>query len=55
MFLVWPFRTADAAPAVLEVVSKHARRIVLLSAVGVRDDVEEQAGPIIQFHATLSA
>jgi uncharacterized protein YbjT (DUF2867 family) len=53
VFLVWPFRTAEAAPAVLEVISRHARRIVLLSSMGVRDDVEEQADPINQFHADL--
>jgi uncharacterized protein YbjT (DUF2867 family) len=52
VFLVWPFLTADAAPAVLEVVTKHARRIVLLSVM-VRDDVEVQFSPIIQFHADL--
>lgn len=53
VFLVWPFFTAEAAPAVLNVVAKHARRIVLLSSMGVRDDVEAQADPINQFHADL--
>jgi uncharacterized protein YbjT (DUF2867 family) len=53
VFLVWPFLTAEAAPAILDVVTRHARRIVLLSAVGVRDDVEVQFNPIIQFHADL--
>jgi len=53
VFLVWPFLTAEAAPAVLEVAAKHARRIVYLSSMGVRDDLEEQADPINQFHADL--
>ncbi|MGH3887670.1 MAG: NAD(P)H-binding protein [Pseudonocardiaceae bacterium] len=53
VFLVWPFLTAEAAPAVLDVVAKQARRVVLLSSMGVRDDVEEQADPINQFHADL--
>jgi uncharacterized protein YbjT (DUF2867 family) len=38
VFLVWPFFTADAAPAVLDVIAKHARRVVYLSAMSVRDD-----------------
>ncbi|MDQ3762555.1 MAG: NAD(P)H-binding protein [Actinomycetota bacterium] len=53
VFLVWPFLTAEAAPAVLEVVGKHVHRIVYLSSMGVRDDVDEQADPINQFHADL--
>jgi uncharacterized protein YbjT (DUF2867 family) len=53
VFLVWPFLTSEAAPAVLDVVAKHAGRIVLLSSMGVRDDVDEQVDPINQFHADL--
>jgi uncharacterized protein YbjT (DUF2867 family) len=55
VFLVWPFLTADLAPAVLDVVmlSKHVRRVVYLSSLWVRDDVERQLDPIIQFHADL--
>jgi uncharacterized protein YbjT (DUF2867 family) len=53
IFLVWPFFTAEAAPAVLKVITKHAGRIVYLSSAGVRDDVEPQANPISQFHADL--
>ncbi|MGK5558945.1 SDR family oxidoreductase, partial [Actinomadura kijaniata] len=30
VFLVWPLPTADAAPAVVEAVAAHARRVVLL-------------------------
>jgi uncharacterized protein YbjT (DUF2867 family) len=53
VFLLWPFLTAEAAPAVLDVVSKHARRIVYLSSMSVRDNVEEQADPISAFHADV--
>jgi uncharacterized protein YbjT (DUF2867 family) len=53
VFLVWPFLTAEAAPAVVDAVRKHARRIVYLSSMSVRDDVEQQAEPISAFHADL--
>lgn len=53
VFLVWPFLTAEAAPAVLEAVERHVRRAVYLSSMGVRDGVEEQADPINQFHADV--
>jgi len=53
LFLVWPFLTAEAAPAVLDAVRKHARRIVYLSSAGVRDDLEQQSDPINQFHADI--
>jgi uncharacterized protein YbjT (DUF2867 family) len=53
VFLVWPFRIAEAASAVLNVVTQHARRIVYLSAMGVPDDSDVHAHPIVQFHADL--
>ena len=53
VFLVWPFLTVEAAPAVLDAVKRHARRIVYLSSMGVRDDLERQADPINQFHADM--
>jgi uncharacterized protein YbjT (DUF2867 family) len=53
VFLVWPFRTARAAPALLQAVAKHARRIVYLSSMSVRDDRERQADPISGFHADI--
>ena len=53
VFLVWPFMTAEAAPAVLDAIAKRARRIVYLSSLGVRDDLEKQADPINQFHADI--
>ncbi|MGH8905193.1 MAG: NAD(P)H-binding protein [Egibacteraceae bacterium] len=53
VFLVWPFLTAEAAPAVLDAVAKHARRIVYLSSSGIHDDVEQQTNMITQFHAAV--
>jgi uncharacterized protein YbjT (DUF2867 family) len=53
VFLVWPFLTAEAAPALLRTVAKHARRIVYLSSMSVRDDRERQADPISAFHADV--
>ncbi|MER5424436.1 NAD(P)H-binding protein [Streptosporangium roseum] len=53
VFLVWPFLTADGAPAVLDVIGRHARRVVYLSSAGVREDVERQGDPINQFHADV--
>src|SRR5919107_4034984 len=40
--LIWPFFTAEVAPAFLDAVTKHARRIVFFSTEGVGDDLEQQ-------------
>jgi uncharacterized protein YbjT (DUF2867 family) len=53
VFLVWPGLTVQAGPAVLDVVAKHARRIVFLSSLSVRDDVDRQADPVTDFHADM--
>jgi uncharacterized protein YbjT (DUF2867 family) len=53
VFLLWPALRADLAPAVLEVVKKHARRLVFLSSLGIRDDLERQPDPINAFHADI--
>lgn len=53
VFLVWPFMTVDAAPPILDAVSQHARHVVYLSSMGIRDDVEKQVDPINQFHADM--
>ena len=42
VFLIWPFFTAEAAPPLLDVATKHARRIVYLSSGDVGDDLEQQ-------------
>ena len=50
-FLIWPFFTAEGAKSVVDLVTKHCRRIVFLSALTVRDDSELQTDPI--FHADI--
>ncbi|POX39797.1 nucleoside-diphosphate sugar epimerase [Streptomyces sp. Ru72] len=53
VFLIWPFLTTEGAPAVLEAIARHARRIVYLSSSGVKEDAERQTGPINQLHADM--
>lgn len=52
VFLMWPFMSSDGAHDVLDVIKRHARRIVYLSAEGTRPE-EQQTNPILQFHADL--
>jgi uncharacterized protein YbjT (DUF2867 family) len=53
VFLLWPGLPVDFAPAVLDAVKKHARRIVYLSSLSVRDDLEQQTSLITAFHASI--
>jgi uncharacterized protein YbjT (DUF2867 family) len=53
VFLLWPGLPIDIASAVLDAVSKHARRIVYLSSLSVRDDFAEPPDPITALHADL--
>lgn len=53
VFLVWPFMASTGADDVLGVIKRHARRVVYLSAYGVRPETERQINPIHQFHAEL--
>ncbi|CAM5353595.1 hypothetical protein SGLAM104S_04157 [Streptomyces glaucescens] len=53
VFLIWPFLTTEGAPAVLEAIGRHARRIVYLSSSGVNEDAERQTDPINQLHADM--
>ncbi|MFD0903274.1 NAD(P)H-binding protein [Actinomadura sediminis] len=53
VFLVWPFGTAGAAGAVVDAIARRARRVVLLSSIAVRDDVERQTDAIGALHAEL--
>lgn len=46
VFLVWPLFTAEGAPEFLDVVRKHARRVVYLSAMGVPDDPKVQTDTV---------
>jgi len=50
VFLMWPLFTPGAAPAVLEGVARHARRIVYLSAASVAGD---HATPPVLFHTAI--
>lgn len=52
VFLVWPFLTTDGAPAVLEVIARHAKRLVYLSSMGERDANGRRTDPI-SFHADM--
>jgi uncharacterized protein YbjT (DUF2867 family) len=53
VFLVWPFLSARAASAVVEAIEDDASRIVYLSSMSVRDDVDRQADPISAIHADI--
>jgi uncharacterized protein YbjT (DUF2867 family) len=52
VFLVWPFLTTDGAPALLEAIGRHARRVVYLSSIGVGGP-EERVDPIFGLHAGM--
>lgn len=45
VFLMWPFLDAEGAVEVLDVITRHARRVVYLSAAGVDLDLEQQISP----------
>lgn len=46
VFLAWPFFTAEGAAATLDAITKHARLIVYVSALPVRDDIDRKIKPI---------
>ena len=48
VFLVWPFTTAEGAPAVLDVVERETRRLVYLSSAG-----GQWPDPVGLFHADM--
>jgi uncharacterized protein YbjT (DUF2867 family) len=48
-----PFMTSAGADDVLGVIKRHARRVVCLSAYGVRPETERQISSIHRFHAEL--
>ncbi|MFC7449388.1 NAD(P)H-binding protein [Rhodococcus daqingensis] len=53
VFLVWPFLSAEGAPAVIDAIGKHARRVVYLSSAGVGDGEEKPGEAITMFHTEL--
>ena len=52
-FLLWGLPTTDTAPAVVQRLAKHMRRIVFLSSSAIRDDVEEQTNVVAKVHADI--
>jgi uncharacterized protein YbjT (DUF2867 family) len=48
VFLVWPFTTVEHAPAALDAIASHTRRLVYLSAAG-----GQRPEPVGQFHAEM--
>lgn len=55
VFLVWPFLTAEGAPAVLDTIAGSARRLVYLSSSGVDEDAGRQTDPIYRLHAEMES
>ncbi|QEU91204.1 NAD(P)H-binding protein [Streptomyces kanamyceticus] len=53
VFLVWPFLSAEGASDVIDVIGKHARRVVYLSSAGVGNEQEEPGEAITMFHTEL--
>ncbi|GHO78505.1 nucleotide-diphosphate-sugar epimerase [Ktedonobacter sp. SOSP1-85] len=53
VFLVWPGLPTSLAPAVLDELKRHARRVVYLSSMSIREGRAQQAEPITDFHATI--
>jgi uncharacterized protein YbjT (DUF2867 family) len=55
VFLLWPFLRidADAAAPALDVIREHAHRVVFLSSLAVRDELNEQASANTAFHADV--
>ncbi|MFE6750231.1 NAD(P)H-binding protein [Kitasatospora purpeofusca] len=53
VFLVWPFLRPDGAAEVIDVIGKHARRVVYLSSAGVGDGKDTPGDPITAFHTEL--
>ena len=54
VFLLWPFLSAEGAPAVVDAIAAHASRIVYVSALNVRDGVPpEESGVWGQVEAAI--
>jgi uncharacterized protein YbjT (DUF2867 family) len=51
VFLLWPFVTSEAAPAVIDVLAGGTPRIVFLSSMGASSDPAQEAGTA--FHADV--
>lgn len=53
VFLLWRSSVIDTVPAILDALAKHARRIVFLSSLAVRDGEEQQDNLIAKWHADI--
>ncbi|MFK4107134.1 NAD(P)H-binding protein [Streptomyces sp. NPDC002176] len=55
VFLMWPFHTADRAPAVVDALAPHTKRVVLLSSGAVRDGLThgQQPHPVGRCHRAV--
>ncbi|MGH3622837.1 MAG: NAD(P)H-binding protein [Sciscionella sp.] len=53
VFLLWPFLDASDGAELIDVVGEQVHRIVYLSSLGIRDDLERQTNPINGFHAEM--
>ncbi|MFK4270484.1 NAD(P)H-binding protein [Streptomyces milbemycinicus] len=55
VFLMWPFHSADPAPAVMDAIKWHTGRVVFLSSGAVQAGVapERQAHPVGRSHARV--
>ncbi|MEE4419333.1 NAD(P)H-binding protein [Streptomyces bugieae] len=54
-FLMWPFHTADAAPAVVDALRRHVEHVVFLSSGAVQDGLApgQQRHPVGRSHAAV--
>ncbi|MGV9788267.1 NAD(P)H-binding protein [Streptomyces sp. NPDC003435] len=55
VFLMWPFHTADRAPAVVDALAPHTNRVVLLSSGAVQDGLTpgRQPHPVGRCHRAV--
>jgi uncharacterized protein YbjT (DUF2867 family) len=53
VLLVWRSSPVAVVPALMDLISKHARRIVFLSGFVVRDDLKVQADPVAKMFASI--
>ncbi|MFI8523396.1 SDR family oxidoreductase [Promicromonospora sukumoe] len=53
VFLVWPLGGGELTRAVVDLITARVRRIVYLSAIGVRADGAPAPDPILQFHTDI--
>jgi uncharacterized protein YbjT (DUF2867 family) len=55
VFLLWPQGSAERLDAALEAITGRAERVVYLSSLSVRDDLERQVHPMSEVHAGIES